>query len=82
MVMKLSTHSFTLTSPAEVAGKRSGCSEERKSEVCACEDMDGDIEKPADQTVLTDDPGRSRNTSAKARAIAPIVGIRLSDTPG
>ena len=33
MVMKLSTHSFTLTSPAEVAGMRCGCSEEQSSEV-------------------------------------------------
>ena len=32
MVMKLSTHSFTLTSPAEVAGMRCGCSEEQSSE--------------------------------------------------
>ena len=46
MVMKLSTHSFTLTSPAEVAGMRSGCSEERSSELCAYEDNDGDIETP------------------------------------
>ena len=46
MVMKLSTHSFTLTSPAEVAGMRSGCNEERSSEVCACEDVDDKIEKP------------------------------------
>jgi len=33
MVMKLSTHSFTFTSPAEVAGMRRGCSEEQSSEV-------------------------------------------------
>ena len=33
MVMKLSTHSFTLTSPAEVAGMRCGCNEEQSSEV-------------------------------------------------
>ena len=33
MVMKLWTHSFTLTSPAEVAGMRCGCSEEQSSEV-------------------------------------------------
>ena len=46
MVMKLSTHSFTFTSPAEVAGMRSGSGEERSSEVCACEDVDGEIEKP------------------------------------
>ena len=44
MVMKLSTHSFTLTSPAEVAGMRCGCSEERSPEVCDSEDVDGDIE--------------------------------------
>ena len=47
MVMKLSTHSFTFTSPAEVAGMRSGCSGERNPEVCRCEDVDGTIEKPA-----------------------------------
>ena len=46
MVMKLSTHSFTSTSPAEVAGMRSGSGEERSSEVCACEDIDGDVETP------------------------------------
>ena len=33
MVMKLSTHSLTFTSPAEVAGMRCGCSEEQSSEV-------------------------------------------------
>ena len=46
MVMKLSTHSFTFRSPAEVAGMRCGYSEERSSEVCAWEDVDGNIEKP------------------------------------
>ena len=44
MAMKLSTHSFTLTNPAEVAGMRCGCSDEQSSEVCTCEDVDGNIE--------------------------------------
>ena len=33
MIMKLSMHSFTSTSPDKVAGMRSGCSEEQSSEV-------------------------------------------------
>ena len=53
MVMKLSTHSFTLTSPADVARMCSGPSEERSSEVCACEDVDGKIEKPCTRCSYT-----------------------------
>ena len=45
-IMNLSTHSFTLTSLADVARMCSGPSEDRSSEVCACEDVDGKIEKP------------------------------------
>ena len=45
MIMKLSTHDFTFTSPGEVAEMRCGCSEERSLEVCDSEDVDGDIEK-------------------------------------
>ena len=41
-----------------------------------------EIEKTIPQIVLSDNPGSSRNRSAKARAIAPIVRMRLNDTPG
>ena len=46
MIMKLSTHSFTITSAADVARMCSGPSEERSSEVCACDDVDGKSGKP------------------------------------
>ena len=39
---------------------------------------EADIDNPAAQTWLTDDPETARNASAHANAIAPIVGNRLS----
>ena len=39
---------------------------------------EADIDNPAAQTRLTDDPETARNPSANANAIAPIVGTRLS----
>ena len=73
MAIRISTHSFTLTSPAEVARMCSGPSEARSPEVRACEDVDGKIEKPWKRCSYTS--AREATILLLARARARFVNL-------